>query len=183
MIFLPQESCSEQFYENVKEVEKSMFSEEELEFILRHEIIHCSRGDIFYKVLLHIVKNLYWFNPFIYLFVRRFEDCSELACDEILLNREGHGKRKSYAQCILRFAGNKIHLSHTAGISSGNIVEKRISAIADMRNQDIKQEDLRLLLLVICMLFVIIFLSLAGSVVLRRMLGEWIESIYFQPIY
>lgn len=35
----------------------------QLEMIIRHELTHLRRNDILYKLLLHIVACVYWFNP------------------------------------------------------------------------------------------------------------------------
>lgn len=36
---------------------------EELSFILRHELTHYKRRDLWFKLLLLAVSTIYWFNP------------------------------------------------------------------------------------------------------------------------
>ena len=47
------------------------YSEQELEMILKHELIHWERKDLWYKFLLLLVRGIHWFNPFVWLMVKR----------------------------------------------------------------------------------------------------------------
>lgn len=72
--------------------------------ILHHELVHYKRRDIWYKWLFQAVVCVHWFNPFVYLFQRKFHTDCELACDEMvmaLLSEEG---RKAYGNVLLDVA-------------------------------------------------------------------------------
>jgi beta-lactamase regulating signal transducer with metallopeptidase domain len=43
------------------------FTEDELRFILMHELVHCKRKDLYYKFLILIAISMHWFNPIAYL--------------------------------------------------------------------------------------------------------------------
>ena len=43
-------------------------SDDELAMLLRHELIHCKRHDVFMKILVRFVQKVHWFNPVIFFF-------------------------------------------------------------------------------------------------------------------
>lgn len=50
---------------------KRSYSEKESYFILKHELIHLKRNDIFYKLIMVLVHALHWYNPAVYLLKKR----------------------------------------------------------------------------------------------------------------
>ena len=46
------------------------YEKADLEVILKHELIHFRRNDLWFKLLLILANALHWFNPFIYVMVR-----------------------------------------------------------------------------------------------------------------
>lgn len=74
----------------------------ELEWILRHELIHIKYNDIFYKFLLMLVSIIYWFNPLVYYMNNIINDECELACDERVLRNCNVQKRQDYALAIIK---------------------------------------------------------------------------------
>ena len=66
----------------------------EAELVLRHELIHLKRKDLWYKALFQLVCCIHWFNPVLILFERRMEQDCELSCDEAVIAplREEEGK-------------------------------------------------------------------------------------------
>lgn len=77
------------------------YTEEQLEFILKHELVHYKRRDIFYKLLLLSVQAIHWFNPFVWLMVREAGREIELYCDETVVGTRGLAYRKKYCEAIL----------------------------------------------------------------------------------
>lgn len=76
-------------------------SQEELELILRHEITHLKRRDLWFKWVSLSVLVLHWFNPAAWAFVRECGLLCETACDEEVtmgLDKEG---RRHYGCAIL----------------------------------------------------------------------------------
>ncbi len=51
--------------------------------ILRHEIGHYRRGDLWKSIGIRLLALPHWFNPFAWLAVRRFDEAAEWACDEL----------------------------------------------------------------------------------------------------
>lgn len=57
------------------------FTQQELEFIFRHEIHHIQRGDVSNKIFFAFCQALCWFNPLIWVATRKASDDLELSCD------------------------------------------------------------------------------------------------------
>lgn len=77
------------------------YSEEELFFILKHELIHIKRHDIFFKFLFMIANALHWFNPLVYMMKKEAVVDMELSCDEKVIQQTAYAVRKAYTETIL----------------------------------------------------------------------------------
>lgn len=95
------------------------YTQEELSLILRHEIIHISRGDPEAKLFLTFCTAMCWFNPLMWAAMRKSADDFELSCDESVLLDEPQPVRRQYAELLLQTAGDErgftTCLSATAG--------------------------------------------------------------------
>ncbi len=78
------------------------YSEEEKSVIIKHEMTHMRRGDIWYKLLLVVANAVHWFNPVIYLMVRRANRDLEYSCDDIVVAGMDTEFKKNYALTILK---------------------------------------------------------------------------------
>ena len=70
-------------------------TDDELRFVVRHELGHWRRRDLVAQALMQAALLLHWFNPLVWLAVRLARTDCELACDEFVLRREpgGGGER------------------------------------------------------------------------------------------
>lgn len=95
------------------------YTQEELSLVLRHEIIHISRGDPASKLFLTFCTAMCWFNPLMWAAMRKSADDFELSCDESVLLDEPQPVRRQYAELLLQTAGDErgftTCLSATAG--------------------------------------------------------------------
>ena len=82
------------------------FTQQELQFIFRHEIHHLQRGDVNNKVFFAFCLALCWFNPLIWVAIRKASDDLELSCDEIVLEDMDEQQRRRYADLLLDTAGH-----------------------------------------------------------------------------
>ena len=73
----------------------------EAELVLRHELIHLKRKDLWYKALFQLVCCIHWFNPVLILFERRMEQDCELSCDEAVIAPLREEERKVYGNVLL----------------------------------------------------------------------------------
>jgi beta-lactamase regulating signal transducer with metallopeptidase domain len=64
------------------------FSTQQRRSILRHELAHYVRGDLWKSLLARLLAWPQWFNPLAWLAVRRFEEAAECACDDAVVAAE-----------------------------------------------------------------------------------------------
>lgn len=69
--------------------------------VLKHELAHYSRGDIWKSLLARLVAMPHWFNPVAWIAVRRFDEVAEWACDEWLAESDPH-QVPGYARVLLQ---------------------------------------------------------------------------------
>lgn len=84
------------------------YSEEELSFILKHELIHIKRHDIYFKLLFVAANAVHWFNPLIYIMQKEAVVDMELSCDEEVIRQTAYAVRKAYTETLFS-AFNKQH--------------------------------------------------------------------------
>ena len=77
------------------------YSDADLSFIVRHELTHCKRNDLWYKLLLIIANAVHWFNPVVYLMFHEASGDLELSCDDVITNGMSYVERKVYTETIL----------------------------------------------------------------------------------
>ena len=77
---------------------------EQLYYILRHELIHWQRHDIWFKLLWLLARGVHWFNPLVWLMAGAIERDTELACDEASLAQLPRTEHAAYGRTILAAA-------------------------------------------------------------------------------
>ena len=108
------------------------YTEEELRLIFRHELVHIGREDSCTKLFILFCTAICWFNPLMWIAMRKSADDLELSCDETVLADSDDITRKQYAKLILETEGD--HRGFTTCLSASvtalryrlsNIVKKR----------------------------------------------------------
>lgn len=114
------------------------FSQDELPLILKHELVHIKRKDLWYKILMLLTLAIHWFNPVIHLAVRSVLNLCEISCDEEVLKGIGTKGRARYGESVIGTVRNssayKTALS-TNFYSGTKGMKKRIYAMMDMANK------------------------------------------------
>lgn len=82
------------------------YSADALHLIFRHELIHIARMDAWTKLFLTLCTAVLWWNPLMWLAMRRCAEDLELACDELVLLDEPPERRAAYAELLLHTAGD-----------------------------------------------------------------------------
>lgn len=77
------------------------FAAQELMFILRHELTHYRRRDLWYKLVLLAANGMHWFNPLTYLLRREAERDLELTCDDAVVAGRDALERRAYSEALL----------------------------------------------------------------------------------
>ena len=78
----------------------------QLRLIYRHELVHIGREDSGTKFFMTLVAALCWFNPLMWLALRRSAEDLELGCDETVLLDADEATRRQYADLLLSTAGD-----------------------------------------------------------------------------
>ena len=71
------------------------------EAVLRHELVHAKRHDLWYKLLLVFARAVHWFNPLVWLMARQASQDLELSCDEAVVKGRDEDFRAGYGKAIL----------------------------------------------------------------------------------
>lgn len=79
------------------------YTDEQLRVLLRHELIHCRRGDIWRKLAATVAAAIHCFNPLVWLVRRQMFIQMELSCDEAVFRTCGIS-RQSYGETMLTVA-------------------------------------------------------------------------------
>lgn len=74
----------------------------EMRLILKHELTHCKRKDLWFKGILLLARALHFFNPFVHWMARLAEKDMELSCDLVVMADCGMAEREAYSMAILR---------------------------------------------------------------------------------
>ena len=83
------------------------YSDEELDMIFSHELVHIIREDGMTKLYMAICKAFNFYDPFVYIGTRKCCQDIELACDEIVLTDADEKARREYGKLILSSAGEE----------------------------------------------------------------------------
>ena len=70
--------------------------------VMRHELAHYQRGDVWKSLAIRILALPHWFNPAAWWAVRRFEEAAEWACDEAAIGNDV--RSTDYARTLLAIA-------------------------------------------------------------------------------
>ena len=82
------------------------YTKDELTLIFRHEIIHICRCDSANKFFMVFCCAMCWFNPLMWIAMRKSAEDLELSCDESVLLETNDEARKQYANLILSASGD-----------------------------------------------------------------------------
>ena len=82
------------------------YSHAELKLIFTHESIHIAREDSWSKFFLMFCTAMCWFNPLMWVAMRKSADDLELSCDETALLGADAEVRRQYADLLLSTAGD-----------------------------------------------------------------------------
>lgn len=85
------------------------FSDKEVYFILKHEMLHYYRGDTLIKVLCEILKAIYWWNPFMYMLSDLVSNMQEINVDFKIVEGLPDLYQLEYSQCLVRVAKTQKH--------------------------------------------------------------------------
>jgi beta-lactamase regulating signal transducer with metallopeptidase domain len=113
----------------------SAWSSDRIRVVLLHELAHIKRGDCITQVMARLVCAAYWFNPLVWIAVRRMRVEQERACDDFVL---AAGTRASaYASHLCAIARTARHTrvspiaAATLAMAQRSSIESRLMSILD----------------------------------------------------
>lgn len=83
-------------------INDDFYSEEELNLILTHELMHYKHHDVLCKKVIVFIQAIHWFNPLLYFYANSFYEISELACDQRVLQCASNDIKKMYATLLIK---------------------------------------------------------------------------------
>lgn len=120
------------FFKPVIVLPKEEYSRDELFFILKHELIHYKRHDIWLKLLLVVAKGIHWFNPVVWVMQKEAVIDMEMSCDERVIKNADYVMKKAYTETLLstihrQYAGQTLLSTQFKG--GKQIMKKRFKNI------------------------------------------------------
>ncbi len=111
-----------------------VLSEQELRWVLRHELAHVRRRDAWLLSLAWLMRSLHWFNPVAWLVHARLRTHVELAADRLALGGSSLTEATGYGRLLLRFAERQAAATATPGLgflpfSGGSSLRSRIERL------------------------------------------------------
>jgi beta-lactamase regulating signal transducer with metallopeptidase domain len=110
-------------------------TEQDLSAVLAHEYAHIRRRDFPVHILCELISLPVAWHPGIRYLMSKISETRELACDEFAAAR--FGKRRSYANTLLRLASLCLHAPRSnavgLGIFDGENLENRIMTLTEKR--------------------------------------------------
>jgi beta-lactamase regulating signal transducer with metallopeptidase domain len=113
---------------------------DELYFILKHELIHFQRRDLWGKALILTATALHWFNPTVYLMAKAAAAQCEISCDALTLQDADINRRKQYGETIIGVIrnGTRLRTALSTNLYGGkNGMKNRIFAIMDTKRKNV----------------------------------------------
>ena len=109
--------------------------EGDLRLILKHELTHCKKKDLWFKGVLMLARALHFFNPFVHWMAKLAEKDMELSCDMAVMENCDMKEREAYSMAILRTVkeANSKNMGMSTAFSGGKEeLKARFENIFDM---------------------------------------------------
>ncbi|MBU5438103.1 M56 family metallopeptidase [Tissierella sp. MSJ-40] len=122
--------------------------------ICLHELAHYKRKDLFYNLLGIATITIHWFNPVVWIAMKKMKADRELACDSYVLEILGENESISYGMTIIKLSqivsnksSKKILFTHF--YENKNQIERRITMIKMFKKGSYRVSIVAVILLVI----------------------------------
>ncbi len=132
----------------------SQLSPLERKSILRHELGHFQRGDLFWSFALNLIALPHWINPMAWFAIKQIENNMELACDDLVRMDRDESAATTYAKALLAVGQFSSRASLGVAAIDGACIAERIRRVLspfDSSESKIKQRMLCCLLAGLCL--------------------------------
>lgn len=116
-------------------------NEKMISHILLHELMHYKRKDLYFNLICWIMLLLHWFNPLVWIAVKKLKTYREYACDSCVLQIFGEEKNLDYGMTIVnlsKIVTNKRGIQFGLSFERNNVIKERIEMIRDFKNDSFK---------------------------------------------
>lgn len=111
----------------------SALREEEMNYIIAHELAHLKRKDHWWKALGYLLLCIYWFNPLCWAAYAMLCKDIELACDEKAARNMTFQEKKEYSKTLLSCAGQR-SLIMVCPLAFGEVgVKERVKSVLNYK--------------------------------------------------
>jgi beta-lactamase regulating signal transducer with metallopeptidase domain len=107
-------------------------SEPQRQSVMRHELAHYRRADVWTSLAARLVVLIHWFNPLAYFSLQRFEEAAEWACDEAALGKDGESTA-IFAEALMSLNVSRTQILYGHGVFGRNI-SHRVARILNFSN-------------------------------------------------
>lgn len=119
-------------FRNIIVLPDTDYQEKDLQYIIKHELVHCADKDTQLKVLFVMINAIHWFNPLVWLMKVLVSQDMELECDEKVLKAASREERNEYGEVLMSCIGTD--RSGKSVLSTGYVygvkfIKKRFSNI------------------------------------------------------
>lgn len=141
-------------------------NDEEIKYVLLHEIVHLKRKDILIKMIMMVFCCIYWFNPMMWIARYIMMNDMELSCDENVLDSLNRNEVLSYGKTILKVI-DKFSLNRHDGIianvhgSKKNVI-KRITSIASFSENGLNKKIFSLIIITFTLMATVAFAGVSS---------------------
>src|SRR5213075_2089894 len=106
----------------------------ELRMVFLHELAHVKRADVLLNWVIIFIRSLHWFNPLVWLAMRRLRADRELVCDAIVIVHLAVNERRAYGDTLIKllddFSDSGFRPSLAPIINHKHEIKRRVTMIA-----------------------------------------------------
>ena len=132
IVFMPMhtEAFTYGFFSSVIAVPVDLDSES-ISYVLKHELTHIRRRDIWINFFAYLAVAIHFYNPFIYLFYKEIMKTAELSCDEQTLKNADREERVRYGHMLIEQTCRRSNKHFIMGFSKkqNKEIKERVSMI------------------------------------------------------
>ena len=156
-------------------------NDEQLHYVLSHEMTHLKRHDMLMKWFMVLVKSVHWFNPLVYWLEKQVEQECEISCDIAVTSQLSATQKKAYADTILMFlmGRRRREFSLSMGMAgTKGLLKKRFLG---MKNATVISKRMRICSGVMTVLLLTISVMVSGDLMNKTFpyVGEYASSEHF----
>lgn len=141
----------------------------ELRHVLSHEVMHYKKRDLYKKLFMHIMKNIFWWNPLIKVFVKDYYQTFEIQCDLYVVDDYTYEDKLEYLESITKVViisvnsrnknYNNMIIQNLTGEREVDLLTQRYDLVLDYKGENIQKSIYKLFNIILCIISLFVFVS------------------------